>query len=99
NDVRYGCDRLRGARARMTRSRMARARIMRGRLAHTAHPGGENPDAAPLAERPATAGSSTYAQATWRDRARYRIDEFFGRGTIALILGLFIVSALIIVIV
>jgi voltage-gated potassium channel Kch len=78
---------------------MARARITRGRLARTAHPGGEHPDAAPLAEHPATAGSSAYAQATWRDRARYRIDEFFGRGTIALILGLFIVSALIIVIV
>jgi voltage-gated potassium channel Kch len=34
---------------------------------------------------------------SWRDRARYAIDEFFGRGTIALILGLFAVSVLIIV--
>lgn len=36
---------------------------------------------------------------SWRDRARYRVDEFFARGTIALILGLFLVSALLIVIV
>jgi voltage-gated potassium channel Kch len=35
-------------------------------------------------------------ETSWRDRLRYRIDEFFGRGTIALILGLFAVSALII---
>ena len=36
---------------------------------------------------------------TWRDRLRYRIDEFFARGTIALILGLFAVSLLIIVLI
>jgi voltage-gated potassium channel Kch len=36
-------------------------------------------------------------ETTWRDRLRYRIDEFFARGTIALILGLFAVSTLIIV--
>lgn len=35
-------------------------------------------------------------ETTWRDRLRYRIDEFFGRGTIALILGLFAVSLLIV---
>ncbi|HUQ44283.1 MAG TPA: potassium transporter TrkA [Candidatus Limnocylindria bacterium] len=35
-------------------------------------------------------------ETTWRDRLRYRIDEFFGRGPIALILGLFAVSLLII---
>ncbi len=33
----------------------------------------------------------------WRDRLRYRFDEFMGRGTIALILGLFVISALLIV--
>jgi voltage-gated potassium channel Kch len=38
-------------------------------------------------------------ETTWRDRLRYRIDEFFGRGTIALILGLFAVSLLIIVVI
>ena len=38
-------------------------------------------------------------ETTWRDRLRYRVDEFFGRGTIALILGLFVVSALLIVLV
>jgi voltage-gated potassium channel Kch len=38
-------------------------------------------------------------ETTWRDRLRYRVDEFFGRGTIALILGLFAVSLLIIVII
>ena len=38
-------------------------------------------------------------ETSWRDRLRYAIDEFFGRGTIALILGLFIVSALLIVLV
>ena len=38
-------------------------------------------------------------ETTWRDRLRYAIDEFFARGTIALILGLFAVSVLIIVIV
>jgi voltage-gated potassium channel Kch len=36
---------------------------------------------------------------TWRDRLRYRVDEFFGRGTIALILGLFAVSVLIILVI
>jgi hypothetical protein len=36
---------------------------------------------------------------TWRDRLRYAVDEFFARGTIALILGLFAVSVLIIVII
>jgi voltage-gated potassium channel Kch len=35
-------------------------------------------------------------ETTWRDRLRYRIDEFFGRGTIALIVGLFAVSLLIV---
>ncbi len=34
---------------------------------------------------------------TWRDRLRYRFDEFMGRGTIALILGLFVISFLLIV--
>lgn len=34
---------------------------------------------------------------SWRDQVRYAIDEFFARGTIALILGLFAVSVLIIV--
>jgi voltage-gated potassium channel Kch len=38
-------------------------------------------------------------ETSWRDRLRYRVDEFFGRGTIALILGLFVVSALLIVLV
>jgi voltage-gated potassium channel Kch len=33
----------------------------------------------------------------WRDRLRYRFDEFMGRGTIALILGLFVVSIVLIV--
>ena len=33
----------------------------------------------------------------WRARLRYRFDEFMGRGTIALILGLFVVSAVLIV--
>jgi len=36
---------------------------------------------------------------TWRDRLRYRFDEFMGRGTIALIVGLFVISVLLIVIV
>lgn len=36
---------------------------------------------------------------TWRDRLRYAIDEFFARGTIALILGLFAVSVAIIVVI
>ena len=34
---------------------------------------------------------------TWRDRLRYRFDEFMGRGTIALILGLFAISLLLII--
>ncbi len=38
-------------------------------------------------------------ETSWRDRLRYRIDEFFGRGTIALILGLFAISVLIIAII
>jgi voltage-gated potassium channel Kch len=38
-------------------------------------------------------------ETTWRDRLRYRIDEFFGRGTIALILGLFAVSLLIVLVI
>jgi ion channel POLLUX/CASTOR len=38
-------------------------------------------------------------QTSWRDRLRYRVDEFFGRGTIALILGLFAVSVLIILLI
>jgi len=36
---------------------------------------------------------------SWRDRLRYRVDEFFARGTIALILGLFAVSTLIVVLI
>jgi hypothetical protein len=36
---------------------------------------------------------------TWRDRLRYAVDEFFARGTVALITGLFVVSALIVVII
>ena len=36
---------------------------------------------------------------TWRDRLRYRFDEFMGRGTVALILGLFVISILLIVVV
>jgi voltage-gated potassium channel Kch len=38
-------------------------------------------------------------ETTWRDRLRYAVDEFFARGTIALILGLFAVSTLIIVLI
>jgi hypothetical protein len=38
-------------------------------------------------------------ETTWRDRLRYRIDEFFGRGTIALILGLFAISLLIVLVI
>jgi ion channel POLLUX/CASTOR len=38
-------------------------------------------------------------ETTWRDRLRYAVDEFFARGTIALILGLFAVSVLIIMII
>ena len=38
-------------------------------------------------------------ETTWRDRLRYRIDEFFGRGTVALILGLFAVSLLIVLVI
>ena len=37
-------------------------------------------------------------ESSWRDRLRYRIDEFFARGTAALILGLFAGSVLIIVV-
>ncbi|MEO8229460.1 MAG: potassium transporter TrkA [Chloroflexota bacterium] len=36
---------------------------------------------------------------TWRDRVRYRFDEFMSRGTIALILGLFAISVVLIVLV
>jgi hypothetical protein len=36
---------------------------------------------------------------TWRDRLRYRFDEFMSRGTIALILGLFVISVVLIVVV
>ncbi|MGZ8502095.1 MAG: CASTOR/POLLUX-related putative ion channel [Candidatus Limnocylindrales bacterium] len=36
---------------------------------------------------------------TWRDRLRYRFDEFMARGTIALILGLFAISVALIVVV
>lgn len=36
---------------------------------------------------------------TWRERLRYAVDEFFSRGTIALILGLFVVSTLIILVI
>jgi len=38
-------------------------------------------------------------ETTWRDRLRYAVDEFFARGTIALILGLFAVSTLIVVVI
>lgn len=38
-------------------------------------------------------------ETSWRDRLRYAVDEFFGRGTIALILGLFATSALIILVI
>lgn len=38
-------------------------------------------------------------EATWRDRLRYGIDEFFSRGTVALIAGLFAVSALLILLI
>jgi voltage-gated potassium channel Kch len=34
---------------------------------------------------------------TWRDRLRYAFDEFMGRGTTALIAGLFVISLLLIV--
>jgi ion channel POLLUX/CASTOR len=33
----------------------------------------------------------------WRNRLRYRFDEFMGRGTIALIVGLFVISIVLIV--
>jgi voltage-gated potassium channel Kch len=36
---------------------------------------------------------------TWRDRLRYVVDEFFGRGTIALIVGLFAASAVLILLI
>ena len=35
----------------------------------------------------------------WRNRLRYRFDEFMGRGTIALIVGLFVISVVLIVVV
>lgn len=38
-------------------------------------------------------------ETSWRDRFRYRVDEFFARGTVALILGLFAVSLLIILVI
>jgi hypothetical protein len=38
-------------------------------------------------------------ETSWRDRLRYAVDEFFARGTIALILGLFAVSTLIIILI
>jgi voltage-gated potassium channel Kch len=82
----------------MTRSRMARARITKARLARAA-PAGSHPSDPPDHAEHHAAGAWTSSEATWRERLRYRIDEFFGRGTIALILGLFVVSALLIVIV
>ena len=36
---------------------------------------------------------------TWRDRLRYAVDEFFARGTVALIAGLFVASALIVIVI
>ena len=36
---------------------------------------------------------------TWRDRLRYAVDEFFARGTVALIAGLFVVSALFVIVI
>lgn len=83
----------------MTRSRMARARITRARLARSAGAGGHDPIGGGHLEQPLHEGSPIVAATSWRDRARYRVDEFFARGTIALILGLFLVSALLIVIV
>ena len=82
----------------MTRSRMARARITRARLTQSTA-SGHGPDGPGYAEHPPHEGSPTTVDTSWRDRLRYRVDEFFGRGTIALILGLFVVSALLIVIV
>lgn len=38
-------------------------------------------------------------ETSWRDRLRYAVDEFFARGTIALILGLFAVSTLIVILI
>jgi voltage-gated potassium channel Kch len=38
-------------------------------------------------------------EVTWRDRLRYAIDEFFSRGTVALLVGLFAVSALLIILI
>jgi voltage-gated potassium channel Kch len=35
-------------------------------------------------------------RASWRDRTRYAFDNFFARGTIALVIGLFAISALVI---
>jgi voltage-gated potassium channel Kch len=78
---------------------MARARITRARLARSAGAGGHDPIGGGHLEQPLHEGSPIVAATSWRDRARYRVDEFFARGTIALILGLFLVSALLIVIV
>ncbi|NJD28508.1 MAG: potassium transporter TrkA, partial [Chloroflexi bacterium] len=44
-------------------------------------------------------GGRVRVEATWRDRLRYGIDEFFSRGTVALIAGLFAVSALLILLI
>jgi voltage-gated potassium channel Kch len=83
----------------VTRSRMARARITRARLARPAGAGGHDPNGGGHPEQPLHEGSHVVVATSWRDRARYRVDEFFARGTIALILGLFLVSALLIMIV
>ena len=82
----------------MTRSRMARARITRARLARSATTS-HGPGGGGYPEQPLHEGSPTTVDTSWRDRLRYRVDEFFARGTVALILGLFLVSALLIVIV
>jgi voltage-gated potassium channel Kch len=78
---------------------MARARITRARLQRLASDGGDRPHGAGHPEHHPAEGSIATGRASWRDRLRYRVDEFFARGTIALILGLFLVSALLIVIV
>lgn len=74
---------------------MNRARIMRARMAQLAR------DRAGTAREPDGGGEhrpgAFSTTASWRDRLRYRVDEFFARGTAALIIGLFIVSALLIV--
>jgi voltage-gated potassium channel Kch len=72
---------------------------MRARLNRSAGTSGPQHGSADHPERHASAAGATGSDATWRDRLRYRVDEFFARGTIALILGLFLVSALLIVIV